>query len=127
MPLMAVTVLVERGILIVILLTQQFIIVHTKKELNAVNQLESVTLQMIFRLIGIALDIEYNGQNGCDCNCGAYYPDCDQPSQKVIDCDQVTQAHVSCVEDNITGNALCKYSSAIPLGWSCDLNFLQFF
>ena len=38
----------------------------------------------------------YGSNDGCDCNCGAWDPDCDSSSQKVFNCDMDYSSDVRC-------------------------------
>lgn len=56
----------------------------------------------------------YNSQDGCDCDCGAYDPDCDLPlpNGQLLHC--LDGASPSC-----SSAGKCTYSAA-PSSWSCD-------
>ncbi|PIE05842.1 MAG: hypothetical protein CSA75_02645 [Sorangium cellulosum] len=47
-------------------------------------------------------------QWGCDCNCGAWDPDCDDPSQKTYGCEEGQ----SCVQPGVC--------DGVPTAWTCD-------
>jgi V8-like Glu-specific endopeptidase len=58
----------------------------------------------------------YNALDGCDCECGAYDPDCDDPEQDVFNCDpgQV------CQQNGICGDTGGTVDSGIPTRWLCE-------
>ncbi len=59
----------------------------------------------------------YDAGDGCDCGCGIYDPDCDDPSQDIPNCDpgQTCNADGVC-EGEPTG-------PVAPEGWICDAAF----
>ncbi len=52
----------------------------------------------------------YNAQDGCDCNCGVYDPDCDDTSATVFGCDDANRV---CAMDRTWSN--CQ----APTTWTC--------
>jgi len=58
-------------------------------------------------------DLEfYNASDGCDCDCGAYDPDCDNPYAPVFNCDNNDEI---CLPEGICST----YYSNIPKNWTC--------
>jgi len=55
----------------------------------------------------------FNASDGCDCDCGAYDPDCDDDSDSPYNCDKGIGP--SCDQ---AGN--CQYLNPIPTNWTCD-------
>ena len=59
------------------------------------------------------LDFYYDAGDGCDCDCGAYDPDCDDPDASVLNCDdgETCDATGVCVDDGT--------SEGPPSEWTC--------
>ncbi len=58
----------------------------------------------------------YNAGDDCDCDCGAYDPDCDDPTLDVVNClaGEVCDSDGTCVDDG---------SGGVPSGWFCDPDY----
>ena len=54
----------------------------------------------------------YDADDGCDCNCGAYDPDCDDDTQNLIGC-----------PPGATGCTDSGECSFIPEGWTCNTSW----
>ena len=64
----------------------------------------------------------YDAGDGCDCNCGTFDPDCDDPSQRLFNCrpGQVCSDEGICTDDR-PGEPGPEPS--IPASWECDGEF----
>jgi len=58
----------------------------------------------------------YNASDGCDCDCGAYDPDCNVASSLPYGCYDGGGAWCD-------QNGTCQYLYRVPLNWSCDPSF----
>lgn len=54
----------------------------------------------------------FDANDGCDCNCGEIDPDCRDPTQDIIGC-----------QEGEICNAIGVCSPAVPLEWTCDVSF----
>ncbi len=59
---------------------------------------------------------KYGGEDGCDCNCGAYDPDCDTLPQVVFGCD---------VDEICSVDGICEIKPPPPGDWTCDAKNYQ--
>ena len=53
----------------------------------------------------------YKASDDCDCNCGAYDPDCDNSSLRVYGCAE---------GDRCGGDAVCRPPAELPEAWTCS-------
>lgn len=68
---------------------------------------------------GWSCDAEIWGAgDGCDCRCGAWDTDCDDPRQEVFNC----EANEACVEPGVC-RANVEPPPDVPEGWFCDAAF----
>lgn len=51
----------------------------------------------------------YDGLDGCDCNCGAPDPDCDDSTQSVL----------GCSENEVCSDGICTTLTTVPYNWMC--------
>lgn len=57
----------------------------------------------------------YSGQDGCDCNCGAFDPDCLDIEQVVLNCPRL--------EDICSDDGTCLSNYSIPSVWVCPSSY----
>ena len=64
----------------------------------------------------------YDAGDGCDCNCGTFDPDCDDPNQRLYNCrpGQVCSDEGVCVDDL---PAEPVDPDGVPAAWECDEEF----
>jgi V8-like Glu-specific endopeptidase len=72
----------------------------------------------------------YDAGDGCDCECGAYDPDCDDPRQQVINCleGEFCNDAGECDSDDVIpgpGPGPEPEPNPIPDGWVCDAAFFN--
>ena len=65
----------------------------------------------------------YDAGDGCDCNCGTFDPDCDDPSQRLFNCrpGQMCSDEGVCVDDR-PGEPESE-PEGVPASWECDEEF----
>ena len=67
----------------------------------------------------------FHSQDGCDCHCGVYDPDCDEPSQTLLCGDTcVSNATQTCSCE--VGDSTCTATpKEIPDGWTCPASYFH--
>ena len=57
----------------------------------------------------------YNAADDCDCGCGAYDPDCDDPALRIV----------GCAVGEVCGgpSGVCERAEGLPEAWSCNANY----
>ena len=100
-------------------------IIHLKEHYFSLNCQNEAFTQNHHRVLQRATTIPstwtcsplyYNASDGCDCNCGAYDPDCVMQMDIVLNCDQGLGA--TCTMDG-----KCVYNDTVPSGWTCPALF----
>jgi len=66
----------------------------------------------------------YNSLDGCDCECGAWDPDCDQ-FEDILNCNEQPGTTSYCDFNNGTGAGECTYDIdfQVPPTWTCEPTF----
>lgn len=60
----------------------------------------------------------YGTQDGCDCACGVWDPDCDIGGQSTLNC--VKGTGPTCTKDVANNVGVCEYAQPVPDEWFCD-------